>query len=87
MMVLSEQADERSRGLQAFSIIKRIKAKMHGTDFAPPEKEKDATGKTAPPPMQVALSHHRGDRAREPVQIYLGWNLNWALHHYSGAWA
>ena len=82
----TEQADERSRGLQAFSIIKRIKAKMHGTDFAPPEKEKDAAGATgaaAPPPTpldtptQVARLITEATAHENLCQMYFGWNPNW----------
>ena len=60
---------------------------MHGTDFAPPEKEKDAAGATAPPPTQVARLITEATAHENLCQIYLGWNLNWAPHHYSGAWA
>ena len=60
---------------------------MHGTDFARREKEKDAAGATAPPPTQFARLITEATAHENLCQIYLGWNLNLAPHHYSGAWA
>ena len=56
---------------------------MHGTDFAPPEKEKDAAGATPPPPTpldtptQVARLITEATAHENLCQMYFGWNPNW----------
>merc|ERR1719247_3947010 len=65
-----EQQDERSRGLQAFGVVKRIQAKLHGTDFA----QLEAGSAPLDTPTQVSRLIAEAQSHANLCQMYHGWN-------------
>ena len=68
----SEAQDERSRGLQAGGVVRRIKAKLFGTDF-------DQAKGSAPldTPTQVSRLIAEAQSHENLCQMYHGWNPAW----------
>ena len=70
-----EAQDERSRGLQALSVVQRVQAKLYGTDFDDPAE----TGSTPPldTPTQVSRLIAEAQSHANLCLMYQGWNPSW----------
>ena len=68
----SEAQDERSRGLQAGGVVRRIRAKLFGTDF---EQAKGSAPLDTP--TQVSRLIAEAQSHENLCQMYHGWNPAW----------